>query len=75
MTGSREDHIANLMLTLIDTIMTPLVNNSKSLKKDDIPGGVLEISSDRDDQRIFLGLKFSIPGFFGVRKFGLGSLI
>ena len=55
--------------------MTPLVNNSKSLKKDDIPGGVLEISSDRDDQRIFLGLKFSIPGFFGVRKFGLGSLI
>ena len=75
MTGSREDHIANLMLTLIDTIMTPLVSNSKSLKKDDIPGGVLEISSDRDDQRIFLGLKFSIPGFFGVRKFGLGSLI
>ena len=75
MTGSREDHVANLMLTLIDTIMTPLVNNSKSLKKDDIPGGVLEISSDRDDQRIFLGLKFSIPGFFGVRKFGLGSLI
>ena len=55
--------------------MTPLVNNSKSLKKDDIPGGVLEISSDRDDQRIFLGLKFSIPGFFGARKFGLGSLI
>ena len=75
MTGSREDHVANLMLTLIDTIMTPLVNKSKSLKKDDIPGGVLEISSDRDDQRIFLGLKFSIPGFFGVRKFGLGSLI
>ena len=75
MTGSREDHVANLMLTLIDTIMTPLVNNSKSLKKDDIPGGVLEISSDRDDQRIFLGLKFSIPGFFGARKFGLGSLI
>ena len=75
MTGSREDHVANLMLTLIDTIMTPLVSNSKSLKKDDIPGGVLEISSDRDDQRIFLGLKFSIPGFLGVRKFGLGSLI
>ena len=23
----------------------------------------------------FLGLKFSIPGFFWVRKFGLGSLI
>ena len=33
-------------------------------------GGVLGISSDGDDQRIFLGLKFSIPGFFWVRKFG-----
>ena len=39
------------------------------------PRGVLGISSDGDDQRIFLGLKFSIPGFFWVRKFGLGSLI
>ena len=29
------------------------------------PGGVLGISSDGDDRRIFLGLKFSIPGFFG----------
>ena len=38
-------------------------------------GGVLGISSDGDDQTIFLGLKFSIPGFFWVRKFGLGSLI
>ena len=33
-------------------------------------GGVLWISSDGDDRRIFLGLKFSIPGFFGVGKFG-----
>ena len=24
----------------------------------------------RDDRRIFLGLKFSIPGLFWVRKFG-----
>ena len=39
------------------------------------PGGVLGISSHGDDRRIFLGLKFSIPGFFWVRKFGLGSLI
>ena len=42
------------------------------------PGGVLGISSDGDDRRIFSGLKFSIPGFFGVRKFGKyfwGSLI
>ena len=30
------------------------------------PGGwVLRISSDRDDRRIFGGLKFSISGFFG----------
>ena len=28
------------------------------------------ISSNGDDQRIFLGLKFSIPGFFWVGKFG-----
>ena len=34
------------------------------------PRGVLGISSDGDDRRIFLGLKFSIPGFFRVRKFG-----
>ena len=33
-------------------------------------GGLLGILSDGDDQRIFLGLKFSIPDFFGVRKFG-----
>ena len=33
-------------------------------------GGVVGISSDRDDRRIFLGLKFSIRGFFWVRKFG-----
>ena len=28
------------------------------------------MSSDEDDQRIFLGLKFSILGFFWVGKFG-----
>ena len=43
-----------------------------------LPGGVLGISSDGDDRRIFLGLKFSVPGFFWVRKLAsifLGSLI
>ena len=30
------------------------------------PGGVLRISSDRDDRRIFLGFKFSISRFFGT---------
>ena len=29
---------------------------------------MLWISSDRDDQRIFLGLKFSIPDFFGYEN-------
>ena len=30
--------------------------------------GVLWISSDRDDLRIFWGFKFSVSGFFGVSK-------
>ena len=30
----------------------------------------LQISSDRDDQRIFWGLKFWIPAYFSVPKFG-----
>ena len=34
-------------------------------------GGVLGISSDRDNQRIFLGLKFLIPAFSWVGKFGM----
>ena len=33
-------------------------------------GGVLRISSDGDDRRIFLCLKSSIEGFLGVEKFG-----
>ena len=33
-------------------------------------GGVLWISSDGNDQRIFWGLKFLILGFFWVGKFG-----
>ena len=32
-------------------------------------GGVLWISSDKDDRRIFGGLKSSISGFFWVEKF------
>ena len=34
-----------------------------------VPEGILQISSDRDDRRMFLGLKFSVSGFFGVGKF------
>ena len=33
-------------------------------------GRVRWISSDRDDQRMFLGFNFSILGFWGVGKFG-----
>ena len=33
-------------------------------------GGILRISSDGDDRRIFLGLQFSIPGYFGEGLFG-----
>ena len=32
-------------------------------------GGLLRISSDRDNQRFFGGLKFSISGFFVAGKF------
>ena len=42
------------------------------------PGGVLGISSDGDDRRIFGGLKFSIRDFFGFENLAsifLGSLI
>ena len=41
-------------------------------------GGGIQISSDKDDQRIFWGLRFLIPGFFGVVKYGkyfLGWLV
>jgi len=41
-------------------------------------GGVLLLVNNGDDGWIFLGLKFSIPGFFGAGKFGnyfLGDLI
>ena len=41
-------------------------------------GGILWISSDGDDRRIFWGLKFLIPGFLGGRKIWqvfLGGLI
>ena len=34
------------------------------------PGGVLRLGNDGDVRRIFLGLKFSILGFFWVAKFG-----
>ena len=40
-------------------------------------GGVIHISPDGHDQKIFWGLKFSFQGFFWVGKFGkyfLGGL-
>ena len=44
-------------LLLKDYLITADVNNCPSRGG----GEVLWISSDRDDRRIFLGLKFSIP--------------
>ena len=32
-------------------------------------GGILGILSDGDKQGFFLGLKFLIPGFFGIGQF------
>ena len=55
--------------------LTEFVLRQSEIETAPAPRGVLGISSDGDDQRIFFDLKFSIPGFFGVRDFGLGSLI
>ena len=43
------------------------VNRKSGKNNNSTPGGggILRISSDGDDRRICLGLKFSIPGFFG----------
>ena len=51
-----------------------------NVKNDQTASRSLRISSDRDDRRIFGGLKCSISGFFWVGKFwqvfsSLGSLI
>ena len=50
---------------------SPLFINLKSSNTPTTPGGVLKISRDRDDSMFaFLGLKFLIPVFFWVGKFG-----
>ena len=67
-------------------MITLFISIQKDFVRDFGPGGgrgegrgwVLWISSDGDDRRMFLGLKFSIPGFVWVGKFGeyfLGGLI
>ena len=43
--------------------------NSFYLSLKQIPGGILWISSDSNNERIFLGLKFSVSGCFWVGKF------
>ena len=60
-----------------ENLKTPLIGKTIGQEREMVTympreggGGVLGISSDRDDRRIFWGLKFSIPGFFWVRKFG-----
>ena len=49
-----------------DKLCKYLYDKSQNL----IQGGVLQISSDKDDRRSFLGLKSSIPGFFVVGRIG-----
>ena len=53
-------------MALIGLVWDPEFNMLRVM----VPVGLLWISSDGDDRRIFLGLKFSIPGFFWVGKFG-----
>ena len=49
---------------------TILLWEEKPIAMSWLPLGVLRISSEGDDRRIFLGSRFSIPAFFGVGKFG-----
>ena len=51
---------------LITTLTMTLLLVKTSLKGASPRGGDTWDSSDGDDQRIFWGLKFSIPGFFWV---------
>ena len=46
--------------------MLSSLSPSSQTSKDNYSKGVLRTSSDRDDRRVFGGLKFSIPEFFGV---------
>ena len=59
-------------------LLTFLVEGQMVFTAQEGGGGVLGISSDGDDQRIFRGLKFLISGLFWAWKFGkyfLDSLI
>ena len=59
-----------------DALSSPVVNIPFLAFLD--PRAVLQILSNGDDRRSFLGLKFSIPGFSWVGKFDkyfLGGLI
>ena len=56
-----------LPITRDNLITLPEVDNISAIKHS--PRGVLRISNDREDWRIFLGLKILISGFFWVGKF------
>ena len=67
-------NLFNIVLYIINRILPAIKFQALHLDLTVIPpwrgGGVLRISSDGGDRRIFLGFQFSIPGFFGVGKFG-----
>ena len=52
--------LKTLTVNLFGDVRAPLFSYAFGIK----PRGVLRISSDGDDRRIFLGMKFSILGFF-----------
>ena len=60
-------------------MITLFISIQKEFVRDfGLGGGVLWNSSDGDDRRMFLGLKFSIPEFVWVGQFGeyfLGGLV
>ena len=63
----KESKVAKLFLMLF-SLYCIITNGNKTAY--DLPVGVPRISSDGDERRIFLGLKFSIPGFFWLGEFG-----
>ena len=56
-------------MAIVSHLLSTGAENKPPKTLDATSEGVFRILSDEDDQRIFLGLKFSIPGFLGIVKF------
>jgi len=57
-------------MAIVSHLLSTGAENKPPKTLDVTSDGVFRILSDKDDRRIFLGLKFSIPGLLGVVKFG-----